>query len=460
MKKMNYGAFLLSMCCITHQAMARIDFSPFEYSVHVKDIVGKSPKELTQSRLLPNQLFNNDTPENSIPADISFMIIDIKYTDDHQVKILEYGDGGVSGFKVLDHTLGIGRVWEDFWYYLKQFKLPMWYAGYYNGRLPYIGARVLQNLGGHLSPSLKHIKSNIFFKAVARQRFSSESNQKIYGYKGIIVTRERDTQAIEKFKKNYPQFLVVNTAAKNFVTNKKATDDLFDEPELGNYRPKRVIYPKIYTPTLAENIINQLGSKYYVVKPINSGKGNGILMIKARDLDATLKLILEEYKPEKVSTTYSYNPYVPLTTGYWRHDRNPHFLVEEYVKSKPITVGYKPYDATMRIIFTQHYHEGKIYTKFINAYWKRPVKSLIESGTFREKHISKHAPNHYESLGLQVNVKDLSDIYTILKPVLPHVYWKMLTKYYGSKMAQEKEKTISDLETEYQKEILASDDIS
>lgn len=460
MKKMHYRALLLSLCCITHQAGAKVDFSPFEYCVSVNNFLEEIPKRYVKQSLLPNQLFDNDTPENSIPADISFMIIDIKYTDDHQVKILEYGDGDISGFKVLDHTLGIGRVWEDFWYYLKQFKLPMWYAGYYYGRLPYIGARVLQTLGGYLAPSLNQIKGNIFFKALARKRTNSDTPQKIYSYKGIIVTRERDTQAVEKFRKQYPQFLVVNTAAKNFVTNKKATDDLFDEPNLANYRPKRVIYPKIYTPTLADNIISQIGSKHYVIKPINSGKGNGILMVKSKDLDATLKLILEDYKPEKISETYSYNPYNPLTTSYWKHDRNPHFLVEEYVSSKPITVNSKPYDATMRIIFTQHYHEGKIYTKFINAYWKRPVKSLIEKGTFREKHISKHAPNHYESLGLQVNINDLTEIYTILKPVLPHVYWKMLTKYYGPKVAREQEKIVNELETEYQKEILTSDNIS
>ncbi|QQR49520.1 hypothetical protein IPF37_01595 [bacterium] len=431
MKKLNYNAILLSLCCITLPASAKVDFSPFEYSVNIDEMFNEKLTRLRKSAAFFNQSFSNETPENPIPADVSFMIIDIKYTDDQQVKILEYGDGCVSGFKVLDHTIGIGKVWEDFWHYLKKFKLPMWYAGYYYGRTPYIGAQTLQRYNGQMVPSLNQLKGNIFFKAQARHRINPEDLQNIHNYRGIIATRERSTKVIEKFKKTYPQFLVINTAAKNFVLNKKATDDLFDEPQLAAYRPKRVIYPKNYTPELANKIINEIGSKYYVIKPINSGKGNGILIIKARDLDATLKLILDDYKPSAVSETYSYNPYVPLTTGYWRHDRNPNFLVEEYVSSKNITVNKKPYDATMRIIFTQHYHEGKIYTKFINAYWKRPIKALNESGTFREKHISKHAPNHFESLGLEVNANDLREIYDILQPALPQIYWKMLTRYYN-----------------------------
>jgi len=195
------------------------------------------------------------------------------------------------------------------------------------------------------------------------------------------------------------------------------------------------VYPREYSRKLSKQIIQDLKCSWFVIKPLRSSAGNGVIITQKSKLAKVLKLILDKYRNNlPYDNTNFFNPYKPLTYTYWKHDRNSHFIVEEYVPSKLITVNKKRYDATMRVVFVMHYDRGNISLSVLDSFWKRPVKSVDEDGTFREKYISKHAPNAKQSEGLQVSKRDHRAVKSILQGFMPKVYHNMLIDFYQKKV--------------------------
>lgn len=371
-------------------------------------------------------------PEN-IPADLAYWIADIKL-DNNGVKIIEFGDGNFAGYKVLDNMYHPGKMWEVVWKNLLSLDIPVWYVGSYSGDPGVVAWNSFKANGGHYSQSLETLQRHGDFLRHAKKQ-TNLFPEKITDYQGIIVLKRYNPPAatVKKFTSRYPDFLILNDTSTVHVSDKNLTDGLFNTPELRAFRPKAIILPKKYTSTLAQEITAQIPSKWLVIKPINSGRGNGIIMVNKAHLDEELHKVLVDYKNYQTpNNDISVKMDPPLSYDYWKADRNTHFLVEEYCESKPILVNNKSYDATMRVIFMMRFEQGAINLDFLDAYWKRPIKALSESGTFKEKHISKHAPTFDESQGLAVSAEDFALVKKSMSKALPQVYWNILASYYAA----------------------------
>jgi len=389
-----------------------------------EELIGRLPPRLTKE----------------IPADITFLIADLKY-DKNMVKIIEFGSGVNAGYKVLDHTYGKGLIFRKFWKYLEQFRLPIWHvrdkpkvnsitrAGRYSWY-------IFNKINGHRIKGLHNLNKNKTFKqAIRKQKGFSLSS--IKNHHGIVLLRGRRVlrkKIIQSFKRKYPRILFINEASYDYANYKDLTASLFNTPKLQMYRPKTGIYPRKYTSNLSKQILSKLTCEWLVIKPIFSGKGNGIIMINRDELESTLELILKKYNNNKpYNNSFNFRPNKPLVYDYWKKTLNSHFLVEEYVSSKELIYKNKPYDATIRVIFTLHHDDGNIYFNYLDGYWKRPVKALTDQGTFRQRHLSKHYPNKRQSQGGKISNDDKENLIRILKQFIGDVYQNILTNYHIEK---------------------------
>lgn len=373
---------------------------------------------------------------DSLPADITLWVIDLKYNEE-TLKILEFEDDSTAGFSALNNTHGPGIVWKRLWQYLEQFNLPIWYVGHYTTQADKVAWNYFRQISGRFAPNLPALMRNRAFQLAVQKNkapLGKVIRSRIQDYEGIIVLKYyHPTKAmLELFRKKYPQFLIIGLASHAAVQSKPMMDSLFDTPELRAFRPQCYLYPKIYSLTLAQSISKNIPSDLYVIKPVNSGKGNGIIMSTQKNLDNALKKILVDNAcPLPPNNNFCYKPHEVQTYEYWQHDRNTHFLVEEFATSKPLYVNNKPYDPTMRIVYLLKHEQGEVTLNYITSYWKKPLKALNEKGTLREKHINKHAPDFNQaSGGLEVDPEDLNKVRTTLETLLPTIYTNLLERFH------------------------------
>ncbi|MBY0353454.1 hypothetical protein K2W90_03755 [Candidatus Babeliales bacterium] len=360
-------------------------------------------------------------PTPQLAADISFLILDAKYSK-NKMKILEFGEGPRSRFAGYDKLFGDGKIWEMFWHYTSQFKKQVWYVG------PALKEKSAQNeiafkkfnsIGGIAVTSIKDLVRHPKFPA--QKEITEEHN--ISSYEGIVIFRHLNAadEVVTAFKKQYPHLLVLDSATGRHVNNKYLTSTLFDTKQLSDYRPQCKAYPKQYKKDLAQTIINEFGCSMLVIKPLNAFKGEGIVVTHQKDLDTHLKNILtvpQITKKTKSATTLS------DIEKYWARDKNKSFIVEEYESSQPIDIKGDLYDPTMRMVFTMHYDNKKIHLTFLDGYWKLPAKPLVGDGTLNEKHISKIGSSGISSAA--ISSVDLNNAKLALQKALPRLYFKMM----------------------------------
>jgi hypothetical protein len=240
--------------------------------------------------------------------------------------------------------------------------------------------------------------------------------------------------SFSEFKRKYPGMLVLGEATKKVVSKKAPSNRLFEEPEIENYKPKFKTYStKGYSPELAKKIRKDFnGSKMFVIKPPNSARGHGVIMVEEENLDFELELIFSNKKlPEKYKNDPAYT--------YWkkRIGKMNFFIVEEFAWSKIIEVEGKSYDATMRVPFLIMHDSflKQIKLVFLGAFWKLPYKSLGEKGSITDEHKSDSRPfvevKGKSPWGAVVEQEDLDTVKALLVHVLPKVYIKMLQQYYS-----------------------------
>jgi hypothetical protein len=370
-------------------------------------------------------------PLNIIRADMAYWIADIKFNE-QGVKIVELGDGNFAGYKVLDNMYFRGHVWTRVWENILSSEVPVWFIGNYASDPDVVAWETFRKLGGLHSATLETLQQDQHFLMTAKREVP-EIAQSIADYQGIIVLkRYNPSQAtFANFITRFPNFLILNETSSFVVSDKALTDALFTTEQMKASRPQALILEKKYTRALEKEILDKMAANWFVIKPVNSGRGNGIIMTNRDELGATLRKILVDNRSHfKIDNDYTFKADPPLSFEYWRSDRNSHFIVEEFAESKQIFVDDKPYDPTMRVIFVIRYEEGKMKLDYIDGYWKKPSKSLIDEGTFKERHISKHAPNAEESRGLNVSAEDLKAVEECLAPVLPRLFWNILLDCY------------------------------
>ena len=291
--------------------------------------------------------------------------------------------------------------------------------------------------------------SSSFYNLVKDDLFMMQNNLKndvlspdIADYGGIVLYNRNDFSKplalaeIEKFKKKFPNFLVVDKISRPYGANKYLMNFLFQDPELRKYRPRCNVYPKKYSSNLAKKIMQDLNSQYYVIKPLNSGRGNGVLLVHANKLDYVLKKILIDVsqsnpaysRSKEKSDKLIYVSYNPKYYDYWVSDKNYYFLVEEFVPSKAVLVNGKRYDPILRPFFVLAKNKGRIFYKLLALYWYFPKKDLDSNGSFVEKHKADVMPD--VNVLVQLEGADKEKVEKILSMVLPKVYKKMISVYY------------------------------
>jgi len=353
--------------------------------------------------------------KNSYAHDISWCIADLKF-DGEQIKICEFGEGRYSQFKGYDALYGEGKLWEEFWQFLNTFNLPMWF----------VHKRTRSNERKEFAyDTFTQLKGNAATSHLAVRYPNSTAKQvhkKFQNHAGIILLESLSwpEAQFKNFCTQHPEFITLGQAVNYTVRTKYATNKLFQDAGITAYKPLFKLYPKKYTRTLAQTIINDLApNTMFVIKPISASCGHGIIIIDAQHLDHTLNLIFEQHA--KIKRDFSDNSYT-----YWTHDFNKQFLVEAYAPSKPINANNKFYDATMRVIFSLFNNDGQMGIYFFDAYWKLPSKALNEYGTLNDKHKSHIVSNGMSSA--PVDPADFAKVKQELSCFLPVLYGKMLEK--------------------------------
>jgi len=360
---------------------------------------------------------------NPFPADISFCIADLKY-DGQRIKICEFGDGMRSMFYGHDQLYEKGKIWTLFWHFLQQTNTPVWFLGAKppKTRAGEMALGTLQKMSiSRFVDKVANIENHKMFPKKTRKKNIAAQSLSESG--GVVIFKNSFTPSffVSEFVRKYPGFIFLDSSTKKYISDKYETDKLFQDPNLQPFRPRCKAYPKKYASDLAETICSDLQSKIYVIKPINAAKGDGVIMVEKKDLEKTLKLIvLKDPLPLALSQDSSYT--------YWKNDRNPLFLVEEFVGSKPLVVEEKVYDPTMRVIFVLYNDNGLAQVQFLGAYWKLPAKSLDQKGTLTELYKSKISGGKICSV--KVSPEDYSMVTTLLEPMLCTAYIKMLSLAY------------------------------
>jgi hypothetical protein len=346
---------------------------------------------------------------------ISFCIADIKFND-NTLKICEFGQGIFSTFRGYDSLHGRGKMWILAYEYLAQFKKPIWLVSQMVNKknMADVAIEDLKKTGGNAFTSLLELQNDPIFQRAASLN-SNICPRNISDFSGIVIVRKL-SPFLQSFIQQYPNILVVDEKSSRFVGSKYETNILFkSSTHLLTYRPRFQICRKHEKTLPLEAIIKNIPAQYYVIKPVNSSMGKGIVMVEKNNLAHTLSIICRKNKD--LPTTNE------PTLEYWKHDKSSMFLVEEFVPSKPIYANDKWYDPTMRIAFIVSEDGNGTDMAFLDAYWKLPAKALTEEGTLTEKHKS-HIVKGGQSSCL-VSREDFAQVSKLLHPMLLAFFAKM-----------------------------------
>lgn len=374
---------------------------------HLLKCTVKAP-DLSQPSIYQHPITNNHGNE------ISFCIVDLKY-DGTDIKICEFGEGLESRFKGYDALGYEHTIWSMLWDYLATFNVPVWFTSKQTQHNYDYSLKHFVSHGGKLTSALYSLPADKDFQRTLKTYKYRPYNP----FAGIVISRniQLHSSVLDTFKAKYKHMILLGQATSSIVRSKYHTSKFFECPTLAPYKPAFKIYPKKYTPLLAQNIITDLASDIVVIKPLDAALGHGIILIEKENLDDTLKLILKNHNDlEAYASDMSYY--------YWKKDFKEFFIVEAYAPSKAIYLDDKPYDPTMRVMFCMHNYQGLMSINFFDAYWKLPRKSLEEEGSLTEKHKSQIKPNHIGSL--PVSYQDFEMVKALLCKALPEFYLKML----------------------------------
>lgn len=381
-------------------------------------------KSSTSNDILLKELRKNIAYVGPVPADISFLIADLKYKPG-ELKICEFGEGTRSRFKGYDHVYGLGTLWEMFWQHLRSYQFTPWYVGpalYSDHDRSEVAIDAFAAHGGHCVRSIDQIKLHIERNDKKKKKIVKNvgfDETSLNAYQHLLLFRHLDAGRVfcQKMRDYHAGILVLNSAVAPFVNNKYFTNVLFDDPELSCYKPQFMLCEKHYTPLLAQSIKKKIPAQQYVIKPLEEFKGRGIIMVKAAHLDKVLRRVL--LKRDEGGGGGGAATDGPLYE-YWQTNKDTHFLVEECCSSQELVIDEKRYDPTMRVIFILTYDCGQVNVTYLDAYWKIPGKALDERTSLTTK---------YKSIGTiyaDVEEGDKREVQRMLNDCLPLLYKKML----------------------------------
>ncbi|MBM3893799.1 hypothetical protein FJ365_05365 [Candidatus Dependentiae bacterium] len=415
-KKLILITFTVFFTLINLAATNPLSLSLSKYRTSVlNDQEPQGEKERISNTLLVS--LSNHAPvgveERALPDDISCCIADLKF-DGERIYICEFGEGIESRFKGYSSLYGHGAMWHTIWQTLSFFGMPMHYVGTelasprkdfaYN-----TFKRYLKNVHTTIADFETH------YQAVQLKRAKKIPQRELL----VVHTLKQPAKQVHELHVTYPALLFLGKATSRYVRSKQATNTLFDIPFLKQFKPATLEIEKRYSPELAQTIMQAIPSDFYVIKPPHCALGQGVILLPKAALDTTLRLIMQVSK--QLSNMGDKKAY-----AYWLHDASASVIIEAFKPSKTIVVEDRPYDATMRAVFIMSNLNGIMKIQHLGAYWKLPLKSLLEDGTFMELH--KSAISHRSNASAMVDEYDYKKVREQLDILLPLLYQKMLIK--------------------------------
>jgi len=332
--------------------------------------------------------------EPKYPVDISYLVADVKYSQEDGLKICEVQHGILSAVHGDLYLLGedgnISPMIADF---LDSFPMKKWAAGLIYPPLK----RSLVAKEWDIQESMKMLLKDLTFLECAALPPTDPFS--ITSYTGIVYGTFDVVQNFNYYKKAYPGILFIDAATFPYWRDKYKMNTLFDlNSELKQYKADWKLYPKKHDSLLSKRIQEEMPSEFYVIKPRREVLANGVIVVANRDLANVLQMILE---PKASLQEHPDKKY-----AYWWKNRDDTFLIEKYYKSDDLycaPCGVKfHYDATMRLAFILQHDREKMTYQSLGGFWKLPSKALEEEGTLNEKKISCCRPPFYISVDPQL----------------------------------------------------------
>lgn len=354
------------------------------------------------------------TVEAELPSDLTFMIVDLKYSEAEGVKICELQQGTLSVFTGYDFLFGTQSFVENSVVdYLQSWGKPIYYI---HSNVTSAFARILQQKGEHSFNTLTQLRNNAWFQENAIIAPHDPSN--IADYSVIVIASPKSIPSLANFKDLYPGVLVLEAATYPYWIDKYSMTQLFaNDSVVEAVKPAWGLYPKVYSATLAQEIADDLGGDIFVIKPRSSFLGNGVMIVGSEELDDILYKMIEKKSELLLESNKDLH-------FWWRENQNS-FIVEKFCPSDPVIVPHldnKLYDGTIRVVILMSYHLGEIKINLVEMHWKLPACALTENGTLTQLHKSVGKYFHFAPTPPEIQDKILQQ----LNEALPRVYERML----------------------------------
>ena len=354
--------------------------------------------------------------DSKYPVDISFMVSDLKYSQEHGIKICEVQHGAISTFNGDLSVHGeMGTISPRFSQFFNQFSQNKWIPGYYFSPL-------YQTLiaAGWIPKGEIPLGANPLFLFCANTY--PDNPQSINSYSGILYSSRDLINGYQKIKEIYPGILFVDAATLPYWHDKYKMSLLFTRtPELKQIKPEWNLYKKGDPVPLAKQIKEDIRADCYVIKPRSESLGHGVIIVDANDLETTLEMIMNP----KISLKKHDDP----SFRYWFKNKESSFIVEKYYPSDLIEVALDPnkenvksYNGTMRVAFILMYNEGSMSCQCLGAYWRLPEKGVGQGGTLNQERKDLGSKNFFSAVSQEL----LSEIYPAMEEKMTMLYQQML----------------------------------
>jgi ankyrin repeat protein/tetratricopeptide (TPR) repeat protein len=369
--------------------------------------------------------------EQHMAAKVIFASVDLKLTKTDEIKILEFGEGMLSGFDGFKFATGQNIVTL-----LKE-----------KARELSLPPLILNGM-----PGLDMVDHDVIDKELATLLPPSGDffPEQLSRYAAIYGGSQ-----IRPVKK--PWILGMGDSVLNFTfENKHITHFSFETSGMQHTRPRALTFNCSINPRAASDKIRKklLGATQFVLKKPDLEGGQGTIVVNDRDLDVVIEVLLcfklpsderriLSFLSEKMRAVEAYREHLKQQ-GYsaeklqnkvtmdvqqferWHHGKGSYFMVEEYITNKPITYEHKEYDATMRVAFLLVRDNGIVFCAPFACYWKLPPQPMDAECQLRDKTVSSFSVDRHTAA--VVNSNDQSVVYRQLQHLLPKVGVEMMQR--------------------------------
>jgi hypothetical protein len=339
--------------------------------------------------LLFTCFFNLVYTAEKYPADICFMVADLKYNTRQGIKICEIQQASLSLFN--GDTFRCAQeesIHKELVKVLSFYNKKGWVVAHQIADKKIVSA-LTSSPFWQCRHDLIDLVSDGHFMHQAKQAVSDIYD--LSSYHGFLYSNWSHLCVIDDFEKRFPGVIVIDKSSFPFWIDKYLMTQLFAEDELlSTFKPKWGNYKKIYTKDLATQIANDLQCDTFVIKPRGEFLGKGIIITQKEDLDDTLYYIITKNGTLADSENPAYTS--------WKKDPFDSFIVEEFITSDPIAIPHlenRIYQPTMRVAFVLVYNKQCHDVHFLGGYWKTPACALDEEGDFMQKHKDVCKPPYY-----------------------------------------------------------------